>query len=477
MFAFLFNDDREDSDSSTCNKEDEKIVQIDTCADGTCFLHAVLKCCSPEYQELTKEKDRREFAYKIRRELIPMLRTENPKYPTLESVVEFVKKSLMDNKGKTPDSEEAVGIQFKEFLQTAYNFEYLSLPKQMKPLNSDYFDSLEEVYDHVSQYREYLVKFDDFLSKRDSSLSLPDFPDLRKKSGNRSEIQIEELNDEMKSFINALKDVQNAISKKVNEHHFALKKMLEAKLGNELYNPQNFGVPYIQAFLKGDELPKGLYSELPWNAYFFTANAGVLTRFAYYSERLIPGLEDLERILDNTRSFLGDMDIVPFIPSMIELNILVIDFNENQLVNEYLVDSSTEETQNESWVVISNNNNAHYYSCGYKDEEGQIITMFNKSDLFIQRILASKEHQGKIDWKKEIETIVSKSEIPEIPNIKIPEEIQETSVAENLQENLLKNLQGNISSKTIPQLKEIALQRGIKIPSSAKKSDILKLLS
>jgi hypothetical protein len=457
MFATLFSDDREDSDNSTCNKENEKVVQIDTCADGTCFLHAVLKCCSPEYQELTKEKDRREFAYKIRRELIPMLRTENPKYPTLESVVEFVKKALLENKGKTPDSEEAVGIQFKEFLRTAYNFEYLSLPKQMKPLNSDYFDSIEEVYGYVAYYREYLVKFDDFLSKKE--IEIPDFPDLRKKSGDRSEIQVEELNEEMKSFINALKDVQDAISKKVNEHHFALKKMLEVKLGNELYNPQNFGVPYIQAFLKGDELPKGLYSELPWNAYFFTANAGVLTRFAYYPDRLIPGLEDLERILNNTRSFLGDMDIVPFIPSMIELNILVINFDENQLVNEYLVDSSVEEVEDESWVVISNNNNSHYYSCGYKDEEGQIITMFNKSDLFIQRILASKEHQGRIDWNREIE-------IPEVSSI----EIQEP-------ETVVSNLQENLSSKTIPQLKEIASKRGIKIPSSAKKADILKLLS
>ena len=55
MFATLFSDDHEDSDNSICNKEDENVVQINTCSDGTCFLHAVLKCCSPEYQELTQE--------------------------------------------------------------------------------------------------------------------------------------------------------------------------------------------------------------------------------------------------------------------------------------------------------------------------------------------------------------------------------------------------------------------------------------
>lgn len=440
MFATLFNQNPDDSDDFIENKEDSNILQIETCADGTCFLHAVLKCCSPEYQELSKEKERREFAYKIRRELIPMLRTENPKFPTLESVVKFVKKSLMGiTKGK---SDEAKGIQFKSFLQTAYGFEYISYPKQMKPFSPDYFDSLEEIYLHVASYREYLVKFDDFLNKKSD---IPDFKDLSKKSGNRDEIKIEELNEEMTTFVNALKEVQNALSKKVNEHYYALKKALKAKLGSELYNPQNFGVGYIQAFLKGEELPKGLYHELPWNCYFFTANPGVLTRFAYYSEKLIPGLQDLESILDNTRKFLGDSDIVPYIPAMLELNILVINFNENTLINEY----SSEETQNEPWIVISNNNNAHYYSCGYRDEEGDIMTLFKKEDLFIQRILHSKQNQGKIDWTKSLD-------------FKIEEVFPKSSE--------------NLSSKTIAQLKEIAGKRGIKIPSSAKKSDILKLL-
>ena len=67
MFATLFNqnqDDSDDSDGFIKNHLDSNILQIETCADGTCFLHAVLKCCSPEYQELSKDKDRREFAYK-----------------------------------------------------------------------------------------------------------------------------------------------------------------------------------------------------------------------------------------------------------------------------------------------------------------------------------------------------------------------------------------------------------------------------
>jgi hypothetical protein len=459
MFATLFHTNQDDSDDFVENKEDSNILQIETIADGTCFLHAVLKCCSPEYQELSKEKDRREFAYKIRRELIPMLRTENPKFPSLESVVQFVKKSLMGiTKGK---SNETKGIQFKSFLETAFGFEYFSYPKQLKPFSPDYFDSLEEIYLYVANYRKYLIKFDDFLNKKESDI--PDFKEILKKSGNRNEIKIEELNEEMKAFIKALKEVQNALSKKVNEQYYSLKKVLKTKLGLELYNPQNFGVGYVQAFLKDEPLPKGLYHELPWNCYFFTANSGVLTRFAYYPEKLIPGLQDLESILDNTRKFLGDVDIVPYIPAMLELNILVINFNENQFVNEY----SSEETQNEPWIVISNNNNAHYYSCGYRDEEDEIMTLFKKEDPFIQRILMSKESQGKIDWNKKIKEIIPS---PEEVQIVVEEEVKVSKTLE------LPKVSENLTSKTVSQLKEIASKQGIKIPSSAKKADILKLL-
>ena len=150
------------------------------------------------------------------------------------------------------------------------------------------------------------------------------------------------------------------------------------------------------------------------------------------------------------------MDIVPYIPAMLELNIMVINFNENQLVTEY----SSEETQNEPWIVISNNNNAHYYSCGYRDEEGDIMTLFKKEDIFIQRILNSKDSQGKIDWNKEI--------IPKPEEVQIIVEVSKTL-------ELLKTSE-KLTSKTVSQLKEIASKRGIKILSSAKKADILKLL-
>ena len=85
------NSDSDDSDDVVKNKECEKVVQIDANADGSCFLHAILKCSHPDYQKVETEKERQEIAYEIRKDLVPMLREPNPNYPTLESVVKYVK--------------------------------------------------------------------------------------------------------------------------------------------------------------------------------------------------------------------------------------------------------------------------------------------------------------------------------------------------------------------------------------------------
>ena len=432
------NSTSDDSDDVVKNKDCEKIVQIDANADGSCFLHAILKCSHPDYQKAETEKERQEIAYEIRKDLVPMLREPNPNYPTLESVVKFVKRSLLDPDNKKELTSEEKGIRFKGFLQTAYSFDYISYPSQMKFFTNEYFESLEEVYSYVASYREYLVKFDEYLKDGE----FPIFKEISKKKIEKEDVEIYSLNDDMQNFITALKEVHENLSKKVNEKYYNLQIVLSAKLGNELYNPQNFGVPYVQTFLKGEELPKGLYHFLPYNCYFFTANSGVLTRFAYYPEKLIPGLEDLEEILNNTRKFLGDMDIVPYIPGMLDLNIIVINFTENQLVTEY----SSEETQNHPWVVIINNNNAHYDACGYTDEDEKLITLFNKEDDFIYKILSSKENQGKIDWNKE------KSKEKEI------------------------SYKVSYETMTVSQLKEVALQKNIKITTTMKKGDIIKKL-
>ena len=199
-------------------------------------------------------------------------------------------------------------------------------------------------------------------------------------------------------LIELLKKMGRARSQKTQDelsvqifHLLQLK--LETELGNELYNPQNFGVPYIQAHLKGEPLPKSEYSELPYNCYFFTANSGCLYRFANYHENLIPGFNQIVKILSNFRLFLGDEDILPFIPSIFEINILVVNFEENQILQEYVNDSNT------PWIVISNTQNVHFEACGL-EINGKYQTLFEPNHNFIQFLLNSKQNKGIIDWKK-----------------------------------------------------------------------------
>jgi len=387
MFSFF--EDEDDSDDIRRHFEKSNILKIDANADGSCFLHSVFKCSYPEYQKCTKERERRKLVCEFRHELMYMLQTPNQNFPTLESVVYFVKKTFLGN--EKGNSKEKKGAKFLEFLKCAYNFEY-DYPVQMKEYSKDYFDSMQEYYLYFIKYREYLLKYDTFLNGTNSEI--PKFEDVSRKKGNRETIELTSLSEEIETFLKNLKNGHSHLCKIINEQFYHLKKKLQTELGHELYNPQNFGVPYIQAHLNHQPLPEGMYSKLPWNCYFFTANSGVLTRFAYYKEGLIPKLEELNEILANFREFLGDSDIIPFIPGMLNLNVIVIDFYRNQLINEY----SSEETKDNPWIVICNSNNAHFDACAIELDEDTIQTLFSREHPFIQCILRSKENKGKIIW-------------------------------------------------------------------------------
>jgi hypothetical protein len=449
MFS-LFNrrdDNDEDCDDILINSEHSSVVKIDALADGSCFIHSILKCSHEDYRQSSTIGERKEIAYDARRYLKDQLRLPNPKYPDLQSVVKFVKNHFFGNdKGQ---SKETKGIKSKNFFQVCYGFEYISQPVQTKPYYVEYFDNLKEYYDYINEYRSYLIEFDNFLNRKLDTL--PIFPELKSKTGNRESIELKPLNKQLSDYIESIKKAQETLSKKVNEVTNELRKILKKGLGDQLYNPQNFGCHYIQSYLRDKPTPKGMYWDVPFNAYFFTANPGMLDRFAYYPERLIPRLEDMERIVDNPMLFLGDMDIVPFIPSIFELNIIVIDFYKNQLINEY----SYKDTQDDPWVVISHSGN-HYDSCGFKkkvEDSDLIQTVFTIEDPFIQVILKSKENKGKIDWS----LMDKKEEIKLLPptpkRIDIPYE-----------------------KKTVDELKKIAFERNIRITTTMKKQDIINLL-
>jgi hypothetical protein len=382
------NDDIE-KEVITENKENTNVVKISTIPDGSCFIHAILKCSDQEYGNDNIDSKRRDLAYETRKDLAEFLKEPNPSYPTLQSTVKFVKESFFGKEKLA--SKEKKGQKFSEFLQQVYSFYYIAYPENLKPYNVNYFDSLQEYYKYICSYHAYLVEFDKFLSMKISSK--PSFETITEKKGNRSSIQLVELSPELKKFELDMKKVQENTCKRIDLVYYDLMKKLKKELGLELYNPQNFGCPYVQCFLKKESLPKGLYSELPYNCYFFTAYQGALNRFAYYQSNMIPGLEQLCAMLNNNRVFLGDGDIIPFIPSILCINIIVIDFESNQIISDYC----TEGSENNCWIVINNINNTHFESCGYKQNK-DICTLFRKESPFIQTILKSKDTKGKINW-------------------------------------------------------------------------------
>jgi hypothetical protein len=182
-----------------------------------------------------------------------------------------------------------------------------------------------------------------------------------------------------------------------------------------------------------------LFSELPYNCYFFTANSGALSRFAYYPLGMLPGIEQICQILQETRLFLGDTDIIPFIPGMLDLNLIVIDFEKNEIINEYC----SENLENDKWIIITNIDNRHFESCGFKDKDGKIYTLFQKDHPFIQTIIKAKQFKGKIDW-----SYIDKFSAPKI----------------------------NYNNYNVIQLKKMAQEKGVKFKPNILKGDLIKLL-
>jgi hypothetical protein len=426
------NDDTE-TETITENSENQNVVKISTIPDGSCFIHAILKCSNEDYNSDNKDNKRRELAYETRKQLAVLLKEPNPVYPTLETVAKFVKESFF-GKEKIA-SKEKKGQKFSEFLQNVYAFYYITYPEDLKPYKVTYFDSLQEYYKYICSYHTYLVDFDKFLSMKVPTK--PTFETVSEKKGDRSIISLSELTSELKKFEIDMKKVQENLCKRIDLVYYDLMKKLKKEIGLELYNPQNFGSPYVQCFLKKEPLPKGLYSELPYNCYFFTAYHGALYRFAYYQSNMIPGIEQLCTMLNNTRVFLGDGDIIPFIPSALLVNIIIIDFESSQLLSDYC----TEGSENNYWIVINNVKNRHFESCGYKQDD-VIYTIFKKESPFIQTILKSKDNKGKINWS-------------------------------NIDE-LTKKL--DYEAKSLIELKIIAEKKNLYVKHGIRKNEVIKLL-
>ena len=139
---------------------------------------------------------------------------------------------------------------------------------------------------------------------------------------------------------------------------------------------------------------KGIYHKLPYNCYYFTVNNGAnLNSFEILKIDKVDNLNRIHYIIENGR-FLGDSDIVPFVPEICNVNIIVIDYRNDKFITEYINNKS-----DCKYVVFDNSGNMHYSTIGVIDDSTDMLqTLFDADDPFIQKILNSKEHKGNIEW-------------------------------------------------------------------------------
>jgi hypothetical protein len=166
-----------------------------------------------------------------------------------------------------------------------------------------------------------------------------------------------------------------------------LREDLEDKLGDKLYLPNKFNKGVIEAILEGKEIPQGKYSEFPFNSKIFTACKGAnLIKLDYEYNKMedVLYLRQVPRYFAS-RNFIGDADVMSYIPDLLEVNLVFVDIDNNKFISLY------ETSKSDRYIIIHNRENLHYETVGLRVEEG-IQTIFSKDDEIIQEILKKEDY-------------------------------------------------------------------------------------
>ncbi len=348
---------------------------IDTIGiNNSCFIHSLLHSYDKYIEGSLEEKV--SIAEKFRSEILEKLKEENPKYPSLDSVIDLVKNYFGFEKNP---------VEFINFLRIVYNFDasYLEPPDSLISFKIERHDP-EDYKKYLANYREYLInyqkKLKDFShpkyvysAPKNSMVPLTENKDL--------EIVYKVFIEEILKFYKFCEDKNKEILKTYREE---LEKIIKPEV---LYNPQNFGPKVLEAYIeKKDFIPKGKYFYLPYNCYYFTLNKGAnLMRF---DESSGADFDKIAKIINGKR-FLSDNDVIPLIPEIFKINIIILNVQERQLINHYECIEATK------YVLINNSNNAHFEALCLKGEDS-LYTLFDSKDPLILEILSSKEVKGKL---------------------------------------------------------------------------------
>ena len=161
----------------------------------------------------------------------------------------------------------------------------------------------------------------------------------------------------------------------------SFKKNLEEKLGENLYLPNKFNEGVIEACLAGTDIPEGLYKDYPYNARIFTfCDFGTLVKlemeYNKFDEVLF--IRNMSRYFDSSE-FIGDADVLPLVPDIMEINIIIIDSVTHDVISMY------ETKKSDRYVILSNRDNIHYETVGYENEN-ETVFVFNRNSPIIQEL-------------------------------------------------------------------------------------------
>lgn len=298
-----------------------------TLGDGNCLIHAILQAAFPDYQKSEDLSSKREIAKRFRELMSKYILEPDPLYPTEESVANGIRKQFRTDNPRN----------FLEFLRCMYNYNSsFKFPNEKDTKQSD---------------EEYVTYLKDFCKENDIE----------------SEIIFLEVEKVVKSRVNSFRE------------------KIEEKLGNNLYLPNKFNKGVIEAILNADEstsIPEGLYKEYHYNARIFTfCDFGTLVKIEmeYNDFNEVLFIRNFPRYFASN-NFIGDADVLPLVPDIMEINIIVINFTTMELVSSY------ETKKSNRYVILNNDDNLHYETIGEETDSG-VNYIFTKESPIIQEFL------------------------------------------------------------------------------------------
>ena len=302
---------------------------INVPADGNCLIHSILRASFKDYINTEDDEYKRMLSAHFRKLMSETILEPDEDYKTIDSVVLLVMEIFDVNKPR----------KFIEFLEGMYNYtnKELSYPKEpskdisledykneVKSEDSIYFDTAQELYDYL----------------------------------------------------------ERLANKRITEFRY----MLEEKMGNKLYLPTTFNKGVIEAILENKDVPDGLYSHFPYNCKIFTYSRGAnLIKFSYEYNNLedVLFLKNISAFF-NSRLFIGDENVLSYIPDIMNINFIIVDLNENTVINIY------ETRKSSMYVLINNIRNIHFEPIEVQFRAKK-YTLFEREDDFIQNILTDKK--------------------------------------------------------------------------------------